>query len=321
MNEFQGVVDDIHNHLRNPVLISVHMAGFHLKIHLHIQVFLLDIRHPADEHPAQQLVDVKVRPLQLLHPIVHAAELQQIADKPLEAVGFVKNNLQIRLPILLGNGAVQHAFHKTMDAGNGRTQFVAHVGDKLLAAFLHGFQLLGHHIESPCQLANLVYARYLGAHIQFATAHGFRSAGDHRQGFHNAAGIQRSTDHGHDGSQCEAYHHLHQQAVVFRFNDLRAGMNQYRALYPVVLLVGHSHRHDDAARSIDHLGAHFLTFQHIQQQVGYIVCIHRFQRVVAIAGQKGKVVHHAATAVHNHNIGVVIVIYALGLPLQVLHVR
>ena len=101
-DKFQCIVDNVYNHLRYSVLVCMYHAGFQHIIDLYVQVLLLDICHAGNQYIADQLADIKIRPLKLLHTVIHTAELQQIVNQPLEAVGFIKNNLQVLMaPIML----------------------------------------------------------------------------------------------------------------------------------------------------------------------------------------------------------------------------
>ena len=73
---------------------------------------------------------------------------------------------------------------------------MADIGHKFPAAFLHLFQLFGHHVKGPGQLAHLVDARHLGAGVEAAPAHFLGRAGDDGQRLYDAAGVERRADDG-----------------------------------------------------------------------------------------------------------------------------
>ena len=118
-DELERVIHDIVHHLRNAVAVGAHQAGLGAKIDLYVERFFLNVVHPADEDAADEFVEVKIAQGQLVHALVHAAQLQKVGDETLHAVGLVKDDLQITRIFLLRDGTVQHALHKAVDAGHG----------------------------------------------------------------------------------------------------------------------------------------------------------------------------------------------------------
>ena len=87
---------------------------------------------------------------------------------------------------------------------------MAHVGYKFLAAFFYLFQLGGHDVERPRQLAHLVHPGDGGPGAELALAHFFRRVGDDGQRTDDAAGVQRCARNGHKCRQRKADQYLQQ---------------------------------------------------------------------------------------------------------------
>ena len=88
------------------------------------------------------------------HPGVDAGEVEQVVDQPAEPFGLVEGRLQAGR-VRLGD-AVDEVLEDGAEGGQRRPQLVGDVGDQVASLAVDGGEVLGHRVERPSQLADLV---------------------------------------------------------------------------------------------------------------------------------------------------------------------
>jgi hypothetical protein len=88
------------------------------------------------------------------HSRVDAGEVEQVVDQTAEPFGLVECRLQAGW-VRFGNAVGEVLEHGT-ERGQRRPQLVRDVGDEVAALTIDGGEVLGHRVERPGQLADLV---------------------------------------------------------------------------------------------------------------------------------------------------------------------
>ena len=104
--------------------------------------------------------------------ILEPGDIQHTPHQPGKALGLIGNDLQVVVPAVFRNGAVQNAVHIAGDGGHGGLQLVGHIGHELLPLVFAFLQQGCHVIEGEGQLFHFLGVVAGEAHtgIQVAVA-------------------------------------------------------------------------------------------------------------------------------------------------------
>ena len=128
------------------------------EIHIHVQMLVVDFLFKGNENLPGALFQVEVNLLVLGNTLffLQLADVQHAAYQTAQPLGLVGDDVQVMIPPLRGNGAVQNPIHISGDGGHGGLQLMGHVGHELLPAVFAFLQGGGHVVEGQGQLLHFL---------------------------------------------------------------------------------------------------------------------------------------------------------------------
>ena len=170
-----ALVDELHRIVHQIVYRAVQMVAVAhddqpvIKLALYLQLLFLDLLLEGEDDLARHGGEIERRRTEQQLTRLDLRRVEHTVDHARQTARLLRDDAQILVALLLGNGAVDHAVHEAADRRHRRFELMADIRDKAARQLLELIEIARHVVERDRQLVDLIAVIVLGdAHIEVA---------------------------------------------------------------------------------------------------------------------------------------------------------
>ena len=214
-----------------------------IQLAAHIQLFFLDLLLKGQQDLRGHGGKIHWRRVDEQLARLDLRRVQHAAHHARQAARLLGDDVQVLVPLVGGDGAVDHAVDKAADRGHRGLELVADVGDKTARQLLELVKVARHVVEGDRQLVDLVAAVVLGhAHLKIPGRELLGRRRDRLERPRHVLGQDKRDDKRHDERHQQDQHqrlrgmaHHARRRRVLRIDE------HHRGKLPVVILYARAH--------------------------------------------------------------------------------
>ena len=138
-----------------------------IKLALYLQLLFLDLLLEGEDDLARHGGEIERRRTEQQLTRLDLRCVEHTVDHARQTARLLRDDAQILVALLLGNGAVDHAVHEAADRRHRRFELMADIRDKAARQLLELIEVARHVVERDRQLVDLIAVIVLrNAHIE-----------------------------------------------------------------------------------------------------------------------------------------------------------